>query len=268
MTSTAWIALLPLLAPPQGDGARPPPAPDAARVEAALAQLESAWKLGEAGERVRAIEAAAELGDARVIGAIARGLDESEPSVREAAVTALRYQPHPEALERLHRALRKAPRSADEDQRVAELLLAVGQHGSPSSLELLADGALDRTREHSTRARIRSLGRVRDPAAVEALIALMNKAGAGARGGGLFEADFRLALWSLSGSDQGLARESWMRWWNDHKRGFAVTPEPAEEPRALAQRWRALWETPAERAARGEGRRGREREDPPPGDGD
>ncbi len=268
MTPTALLALLFLCAQPQGDGAQPPPAPDPARVEAALEALESAWKGGESGERVRAIQGAADLGDTKVIAAIARGLDEREAVVRDAAVAALRYQPHPAALERLHAALRKAPRSPDEDRRVAELVLAVGQHGHPSSLALLADGALDRTREHSTRARIRALGRVRDPAALEALIALMNKAGNGRLGGGaLFEADLRLSLWSLSGSDQGLARESWMRWWSEHKRDLVVAPEPPEEPRALAQRWRVLWETPAERAEREARRKGREGDGTPPEDG-
>jgi hypothetical protein len=207
---------------------------------------------------VRAIEGAASLGDARVIAAVARGLEDRDAAVRTAAVAALRYQPHPEALERLHAALRKAPRSPDEDRRVSELVAAVGQHASPSSLALLSEGGLDRTRSHTTRARIQALGRVRDARAVEELIALMNKAGGGPLGGGaLFDADLRLSLWALTGVDEGPARESWMRWWNDHKRDFAVAPEPPAEPRALAARWRALWETPAEKAARGARREGR-----------
>jgi hypothetical protein len=266
MTKIALLAVLSLLAPSQEPARTPAPA-DPARVAAALAALESAWKDGESGERVRAIQAAAELSDAKLVAAIARGLDERDVAVRDAAVTALRYQPHPAALERLHAALRKAPRSPEEDRRVAELVLAVGQHGSPSSIELLADAAPDRTREHATRARIRALGHVRERAALEALIALRIKAGPGARGGALFDADFRLALWSLTGTDQGLAPESWTRWWNEHGRDFAVAPQAPEEPRALAQRWRALWETPAERAARGERGRGK-RDDTPAGDGE
>jgi hypothetical protein len=267
MITLVLLALLPWIAPPQ-EPARSPAPPDPARVASALAALESAWKGGAAGERVRAIEEAAELGDAQVIAAIARGLDQREDAVRDAAVAALRYQPHPAALERLHAALRAAPRSPEQDARVAELVLAVGQHASPSSIELLADASPDRTREHTTRARIRALGRVRDRAALEALNALRRKAGTGARGGALFDADFRLALWSLTGTDPGLAPESWTRWWNEHGRDFAVAPQPPEEPRLLAQRWRALWETPAERAARGEPRRGRRGEDARAGDGE
>lgn len=251
MTWTAVIALLPLLVLSQDEHEGPPTAPDPARVEAALEALETAWKGDAGGERIRAIEGAADLYDARVIASIARGLDERDAAVREAAVSALRHQPHPAALERLHAALRKAPRSPDEDRRVAELVLAVGQHGSPSSLSLLADGGLDRTRSHTTRARIQALGRVRDPRAVEELFSLMNKAGQGRLGGGSqFEADLRQSLWALTGVDEGLARENWMRWWNDHKRDFTVAPEPPEEPRALATRWRVLWESPAERDAR------------------
>lgn len=248
---TTLLALAPLLAAPAFQDETPPPGPDPERVAAALASLETALKRGEAGERVRAIEDAADLADGEVVGWIARGLGDKQPSVRDAAVRALRYQGHPAALEALEKALRKAPRSPDEDEAVAELVLAVGQHASPGSLALLADGGLDRTRSHTTRARIQALGRIRDPRAVEELVSLMNRAGNGRLGGGAqFDGDLRLALWALTGTDEGPARESWMRWWNDHKREFSVAPEPPEEPRTLATRWKALWETPAEREAR------------------
>lgn len=254
------VTLLSLAAAPQDSGGAAAAPPDPAAVAAALESLEAAWKSDAAGERVRAIEGAAALGETRVIAAVARGLEDRDPAVRAAAVGALRHQPHPEALERLHAALRKAPRSPDEDRRVSELVAAVGQHASPTSLALLSEGGLDRTRAHTTRARIQALGRVRDARAVEELIALMNKAGGGPLGGGAqFDADLRLSLWALTGVDEGPARESWMRWWNDHKRDFAVAPQPPTEPRALAARWRTLWETPAERAAR-EARRGKREE--------
>ena len=266
---TTLLALLPLVAAPQDEGSKPPP-PDPARVAAALESLETAMKRGEVGDRVRAIEGAADLADAEVLGWIARGLGDKQPEVRAAAVAALRYQPHPAALKALEDALRKAPRSPDEDKAVAELVLAVGQHASPGSLALLTAGGLDRTRSHTTRARIQALGRVRDPRAVEELIALMNKAGNGRLGGGqLFDGDLRLSLWALTGTDEGPARESWMRWWNDHKRDFGVAPEVPEEPRALAARWKALWETPAEREARQEKRReGKQKREGEDRDGD
>jgi hypothetical protein len=260
MTQLLALALLALA--PAAQDPTPPPAPPPEQVQAAVEALEEAFSQGEAGERVRAIEAGAGIAAAEVVQAIARGLDDKEASVRTAALSALRYQAHPSALEALHAAYRKAARKKIEDKELAELILAIGQHASASSFELLSGGALDRTREHSTRARIRALGRVRDPRAVEELIALMNKAGRGRGGaGGLFERDFRLSLWALTGTDEGAARESWMRWWNDHKRTLTLPEEIAVEPRQLAVQWRALWsESGKERATgnerKGAGRRG------------
>jgi hypothetical protein len=174
--------------------------------------------------------------------------------VRAAALEALRYQEHPSAVDALNKCLRKRARRKPEDKELAELFGAVGQHGDASSLELLCGGTLDRTREHSTRARIQALGRVRDPRSVAELIALMNKAGGGRGGAGnLFDRDFRLALWALTGTDEGGARESWMRWWNDNKKSLELPEAPPDEPRALAAQWRRLWAPPRNRAQAGKG---------------
>jgi len=230
---------------PGQDPVTPPPAPSPGEVRSAVEALERAFEGGEAGERVRAIEAAASLADPAVVEKLAQGLDDEQASVRQAALRALRFQPHASAVDALHTSLRKKSRQKVEDKELAELLLAVGQHASPSSIELLCGGTLDRTREHSTRARIHALGRVRDPRAVAELIALMNKAGGGRGGAGnLFERDFRLSLWALTGSDQGAARESWMRWWNDNKRTLELSGEPPDQPRALAAQWRRMWSPP------------------------
>jgi len=243
---TLLLALLP--APRPQDPAPTPPAPAPEVVEAAVEGLEKAFAKGEAGERVRAIEAAAEVADAKVVDLLARGLDDKELEVRSAALEALRFQEHPSAVDALNKCLRKKGHQKIDDKELAALILAVGQHGSATSLGLLSGGALDRTREHSTRARIQALGHVRDPRSVEELIALMNKAGGGRGGAGsLFDRDFRLSLWALTGTDEGGARESWMRWWNDNKHTLELPDEPAETPRALAVQWRAMWATPRER---------------------
>jgi HEAT repeat protein len=239
------LVLTLLAAPPAQDPKPPPPPPAPEAVRSAVEALERAFSKGESGERVRAIEAAAELADESVVGQIARGLDDKEPGVRQAAVKALRFQSHPKAIEPLNAALKKQVRREIPDQELAALITAVGQHASRSSLELLAGGTLERTHEHSTRARILALGRIRDPEAVAELIALMNKAGQGQAGAGnLYDRDFRLALWALTGRDEGAARESWMRWWNDNKRTLEIAPEPALEPRPLALQWRRLWARP------------------------
>ena len=239
----------------------PPPGPPPEQVARAVETLEQAFARGEAGERVRAIEAGAALASAEVVRQIARGLEDEDAHVRAAALGALRFQEHPSALEALHAAYKKAARKKPDDKELGELILAIGQHASRSSLELLSGGALDRTREHSTRARIRALGRVRDPAAVEELIGLMNKAGGGRGGAGnLFDRDFRLSLWALTGTDEGAARESWMRWWNDNKRELTLPEELPEEPRQLAAQWRSLWRSKGDQGrAKGDERKGKRR---------
>ncbi len=241
--------LLLVLAAPAALGQDPPPAPPPTpeRIEAAVQNLERAFLQGELGERLRAIEEAADLADPKVIRALAQGLGDREGPVRLAAVEALRFQHHPAALAELHAALEKERIPKVEDKELAELILAIGQHASASSFELLAGRPLDSLHEHSNRARILALGRIRTPASVSELIALMNKAGRGARGHTQFQGDFRLALWALTGTDEGIGIAGWQRWWNDHKHALELPDELAEKPRQLALRWRVTWITPAER---------------------
>jgi hypothetical protein len=257
MVPTILATLLLLAAPPAQDPDAPPPGPSPEQVEAALARLEAAFDGGEAGERIRAIGAAADVADAEVVERIADALGDKEGSVGAAALEALRYSLHPAAVGALEDHLRRRSRQKPEDEELAALLLAVGQHGAATSLPLLAGGTLDRTRERSTRARIQALGRIRDPRAVGELISLMNKAGRGRGGAGnLFDRDFRLALWALTGTDEGAAQESWMRWWNDHKHDLELPEEAPGQPRALAMQWRALWASPRDREQGRRRRRG------------
>lgn len=257
------LALLLLLAFPAAPAPQdpPPPAPEPSpeAVRAAVEGLERAFSEGQPGERLRAIEAAAGLAAPEVAAAIGRGLRDAEAEVRAAAVDALRYMPHPAALDELHALLRKDRELRKRDKELAQVYLAIGQHASPGSLALLADGPLDSIHEHSTRARILAMGRVRDPQAVAELVSLMNKAGRGRRGPD-FRNDFRLALWALTGSDEGTTYEAWQRWWNDNKRDLTLPEGVAETPRELAARWRMTWRSPGERGegpagGRGQGRR-------------
>lgn len=257
----SFLALALALPAPAQDPAPEPPAKELVRTLADA--LEHAFAKGEAGERLRAIEAARDVPDEGLVSLIARGLKDEEVEVREVALEALRFSAHPRAVDELHRALEKAkPFDEKHDEARARLVLAIGQHASPSSLKLLARGSLDAVRKHTTQARIQALGRIRTREAVEELIGLMNKSGRGARGSASrFEGDLRLSLWALTGTDEGRAREDWQRWWNAHKRDPVLAEELAEEPRQLAVRWRRLWATPEEREAAeaGRGKRGGKR---------
>ncbi len=224
----------------------PPPEPSPERVKTALERLGQAFREGQPGERLRAIQEAASLADPEVIRAIANGIADEETTVRLASLEALRFQRHPAALEELHAAFRKNRVPEKEDKERAELILAIGQHASPSSLDLLSGGSLDSLHEHSTRARILALGRIRTPRSAAELMSLMNKAGRGPHGQQQFRGDFRLALWALTGTDEGVGIEGWQRWWNDHKQSLDLPDRPPEKPRELALRWRLTWMSPAE----------------------
>ena len=48
-----------------------------------------------------------------------------------------------------------------------------------------------------------------------------------------YMADFRLALFVLTGHDEGRTPQLWFNWWNDHQKDFAVSKELPELPRTI-----------------------------------
>src|SRR5262245_12784848 len=78
------------------------PPPDTKRVEAAVAELDAAFKTGKAEDKIRAIRSAMEIPDGKVIEGIARGLKDDDPTVKRGTVEALGRMRHPDALESLH----------------------------------------------------------------------------------------------------------------------------------------------------------------------
>ena len=233
---------------------------DPAAVKAALVELEKAFKSGETGDRVRAIEAAAAIEDGEVVASIAKGLRDREPDVRRGAIAALRHNAHPKALDELHvlvaqdRALRKEPAT------FAAVLRAIGQHGDARSIAILEDDPWSVPDHAVIQARILGLGRIRTPAAVEALFDLMKVAGP--QKIQPFMEDFRTSLRVLTGVDQGASRELWFTWWNDNKGKLKIAPEVGELPKPMQARWSAYWEegargTPDEKRERRDRRDGK-----------
>jgi hypothetical protein len=256
MLLTLLLALVPFVQDP------PKPAPpDPEKVKAAVAQLTEAFAKPDAGPRLRAIEAAAPLADAAVVKGIARGLADKEAAVQEAAIEALRFNEHKQALDELHgRAKQKAAK--ENLVTYAKLLRAVGQHGSPSSLELLGENPWSALDAQVIEAKIMGLSRIRTKAAVKTLTDMMEMGGPNRIQP--FMQDFRVALWSLTGADQGASRELWLKWYRDHKDKLEVSAAPTAEPRELAQRWKRYWAKSGEepegdkpRRRKGEGEQGR-----------
>lgn len=249
MLLSLLLAALPLIQDPPKQA---PPDPE--KVKAALAQLAEAFAKPDAGPRLRAIESAAALADAEVVHQIARGLDDKDLAVRQAAIEALRFNEHKKALEELH-AQAKKKAAKEEPATYAPLLRAIGQKGSPSSLEILSNDVWSALDAGVIEARIMGLSRIRTKEAVKALTDLMEM-------GGIakvqpFMKDFRVALWSLTGADQGASRELWLAWYREHKSELEIKPTPPDEPRELAQRWKRYWskESDGQEAEPGKGKR-------------
>jgi HEAT repeat protein len=256
------LALAPLLA---GDTPLDKP-PDAAVVKATVADLEKAFKDGDAPQRVKSIEAAAHVLDAEVVDRIAKALRDKESDVQKAAIEALRMMGHPSAVKDLEDAAKHEPRLTKDVELHAAVLRALGQHGSPSSIDILADDFWSDLDERLMEARILSLGRIRSKAAVEKLIDLMKT-----RGPLKIQPQmrhFRIALIVLTGADQGTSQEGWLKWWNDNHGKLEVAPKPAALPKQLQGKWDEYWgeAKPGDRPARrGGGDKDGEGKDDPAG---
>lgn len=223
-----------------------PPKPveaDAAKVKAAVTALKEAFAKPEAGPRLRAIEAAATLADAEVVDLIARGLDDKDVTVQKGAIEALRFNEHKKSLEELHK--RAKLKVAKEDlPTYATLIRAIGQHGSPSSIDILNDNPWSTPDMQVLQAKILGLGRIRTKEAVKAVTDMMEIAGINKVEP--FMKDFRLSLWALTGADQGGSRDLWLKWYRDNKDKLKVAATPVAEPKELAARWRRYWAKPSE----------------------
>lgn len=258
MSPLPLILALFLAAPPVQDPPVPAP-PSEELVERTLEELERAFgSEGEVADRVEALRAAAEVGDARVVKAVAsRGLKSSEPEVQKAALESLRFQRHSEALDALHACYRRDRKLVKDPERAPLLFRAIGEHAAEESIEVLADDLYSIPDETIATARILALANIRTAESAEELMDLMNRAGR--RRLQALMPSFRLALVRLTGADGGTTLEGWQRWWNEVDGEPVVAPEPPRMRPEDLVRWDRFWgrETPERRATR-RGRRGEE----------
>lgn len=240
------LALLPLL---QDPASREVPPPAQELVEATLEELERAFDADELAPRLEALRRATAVPSPEVVERIARAVRERDPEVRTAALAALGGNLHPDALEELHRLYRR-DRELREDPAVWVVLLqSIGRHGSETSIDVLADNALGGTGEApEVQARVLGLANVRSTRSVEALMKIMSSAAR--HRVQPYMRDLRMALMLLTGVDRGDSQDDWREWWNDHKRGFEVTPEAPLLPPRMQRQWDAYWGR-AERYERG-----------------
>ena len=245
-----------LFLPAQATDAPDPARPDPARVERALTELEQAFKDGEAEDRARAISACRDLPDAEIVKWVEKGLRRKETEVRDAAIETLRFLEHPDALKALESTCRRDKKLRKEPEAFAALLRAIGQHGNPSSIEiLLTDDVWAVQDRNVVRARLYALGHIRDERSVHALMGEMKSAGRVRLQP--FMNDFQLALMVLTGDDQGQSQDLWMKWWNENKKKLEISPEEPEAAQALRRAVERLLGSPAHGRASAQARRPR-----------
>jgi HEAT repeat protein len=229
------LALVPLLTPP---AALAVAQVDDARVRMALAELDKAFKEGEKAARIRAIQSAAQVADSAVVERLGKVLRDKEMEVQLAAIEALRFMSHPDAVKVLVETAKRDPRIKKDWEVHMAWMRAIGQHGDPSSIEVLTDDIWGTLDYPVVQARILSLGRIRTTASVAKIFELMRTAGSQRVE---HMEHFRVALMVLTGVDQGASEEAWLRWWNENKAQLKLDEKPARLPKQLQYFWDRFW---------------------------
>jgi len=244
----AAIVLLPLLALPAWADEPKPVDPDTA-----MAQLKEAYGLGDDEVIVEAIDMAAGIPDAGVIREVERAFQSKSPAVIEAALKALGRTPDPKALDALHRLYRKVYKKklGGYEDLFALLIKEIGRHGDESSVDILTKSPFSNLTVDVGVARMMGLSNIRSTKAIEGLIHLSEQAGGRGRGTGVasslrgvFRTAFRVAMATLTGTDQGVVPQDWALWWTRNKKQFDMLPDRPQVPEDVSTYWSGYWGIP------------------------
>ncbi len=228
----AFQSLLPL-APPQDKPVDP------ARVDAAVAALEAAFKDGDAAARKSAISSSVDAVDKRVIALVAKGLKDKVPSVVLASLDALGRMRHADSAAALNSYYKREKKELEKDEnRLVALLKAVGRQGDPAGIEVLIDSPFSAKGYPVIQARFFGLASIRDARSVDAVFGLLDKVGPNDLD--RYMADIRLALVQLTGEDRGDDSRQWQDWWSGKKKGYEL-PEMKPLPDDMRARWNEYW---------------------------
>jgi hypothetical protein len=227
-----------------------PPYQDTAPSPELVARIDGALRKAYAARDLAPIQAALEeawtVPDPAVVEGITLGLADERREVQLAALTALRWNPHADALEALHRVARDRKRMKDPEL-AATVLRGLGQHADPSSIPFLARDPFEPDSHPCRRARLFGLGRIRTRASLEALLGILAVSDVGApqqrRIRGQME-DARTALIQLTGVDMGMTPEAWEEWWRKNKKTFEVPDAVPVLPKELRVQWDAFFGQP------------------------
>ncbi|MHC4932740.1 MAG: HEAT repeat domain-containing protein, partial [Planctomycetota bacterium] len=169
--------------------------------------------------------------------------------VQIAAIDALGWSKHADALKQLHRLYRRDRSLSKKEEAFAHLLKAIGRHGHKSSIKVLMDNVFKGLTLETGKARIMGLGNIREKESVEELIKGMKLAGgnpprSNRYGQPRFIDWFRLAMLVLTGEDRGGDKEAWDRWWRENKKAFRMSRERPKISEELQDKWEGYWKEP------------------------
>jgi len=231
----ALALLLPLPQQPEGK----PVNAAMKRNEMAVSQLIAAFDGEDPTLRAAALTRSGHLPDKRVIRIDGIGLHDKHLSVRRAAIEALRFNENPSALHLLQVELDKGIQPGSNEEATAALIRGLCQKADSASLPALNKLEIDPASRELRRAWILGLGRLRDKDSISALMEFIELAPQGRRS--LFMSDVRLSLMVLSGTDQGLDADAWLRWWRRVGEKFNVAPFDPQLPQLVALDWYDYW---------------------------
>lgn len=216
------------------------PAPvEKARVDRAVAALKLAFEKGAPKERAATIVEHQEVVDPTVIALFAKALKDSDPAVRDAAAQALRFARHADALTALQDALKRELKVGKNLEERIKLLKCVGQHQSATSIPLFIDDPFRHPDGRVVEAQVFALANTRTERALEEIVGMMRTASRQHVQNHM--ATFRLALIVVTGVDQGLSQDAWMKWWNDNKQRIQIPAQMPALPKEMLDRWNGYW---------------------------
>ncbi len=211
--------------------------------EEAIELLETALKANELDLIYTAIEDAGRIADKGVVKLLGKAVKHKDHMVRMDALQALRFNEDPNAFKELLK-LKKYKPIVENEESAEAYYLALGQKANVKALAVLTDKLHITNRgDKATRARILAIGRIRDPKAVDALMSMLTSGAARRRHPNIKE--IHLCLTVLTGAEVKANTDSWLKWWNENKKGLKISKEEQEATTKRSRAtWKALWADP------------------------
>ena len=242
---------------PATDGDTPPAVGEELKIDPAeaLAKIKAAIKSESDIVILDAILYAAKVEDKKIIGEFYKLLKHQSIDIRLAALEAMRFNKHDEALKRLL-SFGSNKLLENDAEYLAEYIYALGQKADKKAAKLIKND-LVMTSAHDgdvLKARVYALGRIREVDSIETLLQLSQSGGRGGRrgrGGGMakMRVEIQTSLSVLTGVELGNKVLDWTNWWSDNKRSFKVTKAEGKiDDRKLQAKWDSLWMTEEQKA--------------------